>query len=160
MNWTQFSQLALGSEYGPSVLTLAGIGGAIAFYLYNAVVGDTTDRAALRSVLLRGGELRELYVRTLTWLLNRLDRLLGDKGRPQAPLKLPFLNREPAHCWTANSFDTCALLATVYPLLGMLAIWVGAGDAGTVGEALGLRPDAPVGTRPIAAIGLAVALFS
>lgn len=105
-----------------------------------------------RDLVIRGlevGGLRALYVWLLTRALNWLDRRMGDAGQAHLSWPSPFGNRTPAPFWTGKAIDTCALLAVAYPLLGVVAIWVIAGDAGPIGAVLKLAPDASVLDRVV-----------
>ena len=155
---------AIGEMFGPVaglILALAVVlGGATMWLQGGALKAPGPDRDRLLRSLEVGGDLRRLYVFWLTRVLNRVDRLLGDADKAAFSLPSPFGNREPAPYWTGWSFDVCALLAVVYPLLGVFAGWVWTGDAGAVGRGLGMSAAAPPTLRGTAALVLVAVAFA
>src|SRR4051794_35056807 len=130
---------------------IALMAGALAHHFAAADLEDSGGRAKLREALEAGGELRRLYIRLLTPALDRLDRFLRDADKASFSLPSPFRNREPHPYWTAWSFDRCALLAMVYPLLSLFIVRVWQGESGPIAEFLGLRRAADLGPRFTAA---------
>ena len=100
---------------------------------------NAAGRLRLRTALAAGGHLRRSYVQLLTPALDRLDRFLGDADKAAYSLPSPFGNREPQSYWTGWSFDRCALLAVVYPLLSLFAVWGWTGESGPIAEFLGME---------------------
>lgn len=66
---------------------------------------------------------------------------MGDAGRADQSLPSPFGNRHRYPYWTGRSFDRCTLLALVYPLLSLFAVWVWTGEDGELVRFLGLMPE-------------------
>jgi hypothetical protein len=62
--------------------------------------------------------------------------------RPRAASR----NRWPR--WTAPAFDRCLLLALIYPIVTVFAVWALSGHVGPAERALGLRPDDPASRYP------------
>ena len=111
-----------------------------------ALKEDGPDRLRLLRLLRHGGEWHWRYIWFLRHFLNRADRFLGDAGQPDRACR--WLTGESGWpCWTASSFDRCALIAVVYPVLGMFVTWVFLGEAGDLGERLALRTNIGFGQR-------------
>ena len=144
------------------ILALAVGAASAAMWLQQGALKESGhDRDRLLRSLRLGGDLRRHYVFWVTRALNRLDRFLGDAGKAAQSLRVPFIrNRRPAPYWTGWSFDTCALLAVMYPIWGMVAIWACAGEAGEIGETLSLAAHAPLQVRVVVGVMVAVALFA
>lgn len=81
-----------------------------------------------------------------------MDRFLGDADNADCSLPSPFGNRRAKPYWTGWSFDTCALIAVAYPIAGVIMSWIGTGNGGELGDALGLRTGAPDRTITVALI--------
>ena len=154
---------AAGEIFGPFwglILALAAGLGGLAMWLQGAAVRQPgPDRERLLQSLQVGGDLRQLYVFWLTRALNRVDRFLGDADKAACSLPSPFGNRVRWPYWTGWSFDVCALIAVVYPILGVLAAWVWTDDVGRIGRALGLSATTPAAWRLLIVTGLAIAVF-
>ncbi len=114
-----------------------------------------TDRDRLLRSLRLGGNPRRYYVFLIGKALNRADRLLRDADKADLSLPSPFGNRKPAPYWTGWSFDVCALIAVAYPLTSLFLTWVLTGEAGELGNRLGLREGHVAGWRwtVVAAMG-------
>src|SRR4051812_46147514 len=130
---------------------IALMAGALAHHFAAADLEDSGGRAKLREALEAGGELRRLYIRLLTPQLDRLDRFLGDSDKAAFSLPSPFRNRERHPYWTGWSFDRCALLALVYPLLSLFVVWVWQSESGPIAERLGMERLAGWEVRSLAA---------
>ncbi len=122
---------------GPIAFVL--IPGGITFYFAAADLENAAGRQRVRVALEAGGRWRRLYVWLLTGGLNRLDRFLGDADKTAFSLPSPFRNREAWPYWTGWSFDRCALLALIYPVLSLFAVWVWTSEGGAIGALLGLK---------------------
>lgn len=134
--------IALQSAYGAIVFVLAATAFGFAWHYYEAVLREEgPDRNELVQRLSRGGGPRSFYIDQMTALLDRVDVLLGDAGQEQTLIARIIGLRHARPCWTVRSFDTCALLAVMYPLLSLVLTWTFAGDAGPIGDLLGLRPQ-------------------
>ena len=132
------------SVFGLILALSVGAGSAAMWLQQGALKEPGHDRDRLLRSLRLGGDLRRHYVFWVTRALNWIDRFLGDAGKAAQSLRVPFIrNRRRAPYWTGWSFDKCALLAVVYPFMGMFATWVWAGEAGEVGETLGLTKASP-----------------
>jgi hypothetical protein len=88
---------------------------------------ENAEYLKFREGLKTGGSFDRAYVGALGWALDRVDVFFGDVGRDNPT-------------WTAASYDRCLLLALVYPLAAMFAIWVASGQVGVAERAIGL-PD-------------------
>src|SRR3954447_18540759 len=131
----------LGSPLG-LIGTIALAAGGLAYTFAAADLKNTAGRERLRMALQAGGHWRRLYVHLLTPALDRLDRLLGDADKAAFSLPSPFGNREQHPYWTGWSFDRCALLGLIYPLLSLFIVWVCTGESGSISEWLGLKQGA------------------
>jgi hypothetical protein len=136
------------------------LAGALAHHFAAADLEDAAGRARLREALEAGGDLRRLYIQLLTPALDRLDRFLGDADKASFSLLSPFGNREARPYWTAWSFDRCALLALIYPLLSLFVVWVWTGESGPIAEFLGMKYGTSWWFRSIAAALLIVSVFA
>src|SRR5713226_142663 len=136
------------SLLGPIGL-IALIAGGFAHYFAAADLESRAGRQRVRAALEAGGGLRRLYVRLLTHGLNWLDRFLGDADKAAFSLPSPFRNREAWPYWTGWSFDRCALLAIIYPLLSLFVVWVWTGEGGAIGALLRMQPRIPWWPRGI-----------
>jgi hypothetical protein len=116
---------------------------------------------ALRASLATGGLPAQLYSRWLTRFLDAVDRFFGDAGMADRTL-LPraFGLRTPAPLWTAPAFDRCILLALLYPIVTIFAIWAASSHVGPAEEALALKFDLPGWRRGFLFAGLGIAAFT
>jgi hypothetical protein len=133
------------------IFTIAAATGGIAHHFAAAELKSAIGRKRLRSALQGGGHWRRLYIQLLTRALDRLDQSLGDVGKAAFSLSSPFGNREVNPYWTGWSFDRCALLAAIYPLLSLFIVWVWTGEAGPIAELLGMKSAAAWWSRLISA---------
>ena len=133
------------------IATIALAAGGIAYAFAAAELKNAAGRQRLREALQAGGHWRRLYVQLLTPALDRLDRFLGDAGKAAFSLPSPFSNRDPHPYWTGWSFDRCALLALIYPLLSLFAVWVWTGESGPIAEFLGMKQGTVWWSRFLAA---------
>ena len=96
---------------------------------------------ALRDDLEDGGGFNLTYARGLGRVLDWLDGVMGDRGAaPESRLarSMGVETRRPT--WTAAAYDRCLLLAMLYPLVSIFALWVWSGHVGIAEHAIGL-PD-------------------
>ena len=108
------------------------------------------------------GGFNALYARYLTRALDGLDLFLGDAETDEVARLARASGTPPkvSQCWSALAYDKCLLLALIYPLLTMFAVWVASGQAGDAEEAIGLSESSPgdIGWRLLtAASGLFLA---
>jgi hypothetical protein len=97
---------------------------------------------ALRASLATGGLPARLYARWLARFLGAVDHFFGDASAADRTLfPRAFGLDTPAPLWTAPAFDRCLLLALIYPIVTVFAIWGVSGHVGSAEEALGLAPD-------------------
>ena len=115
------------------------ISGASAWLLEGALKEPGHDRDQLLRNLERGGSFKALYVAGLTHALDKLDGWIGDAEGSRW------------RYWSGLAFDRCALLAVVYPLLGIFLTWIWVGEPGVLGDALGLSAGVPAWARLITA---------
>ena len=109
---------------------------------YNALLG------ALQS----GGTPAMVYRDWLTKALDRVDIFFGDPERNNKSWFARILGLEtPGARWTAPAFDRCFLLALLYPIVTIIAVWAWSGHVGVAGQALGLR-ESPLG-EPLHGLG-------
>lgn len=79
------------------------------------------------------------YARMVERALDWTDSFFGDAGKAaQSWWPRAFGLREAAPLWTAASYDKCLLIALVYPIACIYAVWAFSGQAGDAGAALGL----------------------
>jgi len=71
---------------------------------------------------------------------------------------LAFGPKKAAPLWTAPAFDRCLLLALLYPIATIFAIWAISGHVGPAERALGLKPDNAGWVRSLW-VSLALALW-
>ena len=118
------------------------------------------DYDALLSELQSGGTPAKIYRGWLTKAVDRIDIFFGDPGRNDRSWLARGLGLEtPGARWTAPALDRCMLLAIVYPIVTIVAVWVWSGHVGVAERALGLWEspfDLPDGFRR-AAYGLSLA---
>jgi hypothetical protein len=148
-----------GTLLGP-ILIGAALAGWAAHHFAAADLEDPAGRQRVRVALEAGGRWRRLYVFLLTRGLNRLDRFLGDADKAAFSLPSPFRNREAWPYWTGWSFDRCALLALIYPLASLFAVWVWTGQAGAIGNLIGFYAAIPSWSRAAVAVAIGVIAFA
>jgi hypothetical protein len=97
---------------------------------------------ALRDSLAGGNLAACLYAERLTWFLDWIDRFFGDAGMAHRTLfPRAFWLKTRAPLWTAPAFDRCLLLALIYPIVTIFAMWVVSGHVGPADAALQLSPS-------------------
>ncbi|GLH81696.1 hypothetical protein SSBR45G_66050 [Bradyrhizobium sp. SSBR45G] len=109
-----------------------------------AVIGSSRARRdydALRGDLAAGGDFSRLYARLLSRALNVTDRFIGDDKEPNESLSNRFGLKPAVPLWTTTSFDTCLVLALVYPIATVFFFWALTGHVGPAEAALKLRSD-------------------
>ena len=123
------------------------------------------DYLKLRESLEFGGTFNLRYVAWLSWTLNKVDVFFGDApGNDQSSLARRVGLQTAGPTWTAPSYDKSLLLALLYPVATMLAIWIAFGHVGVAERALGLREAGPdvTGFRRamvgVAAVGATIAV--
>ncbi len=131
------------SAFGLIVLLSCGAGLLVMRRWDGALKQAGTDRDRLLRSLRLGGNPRRYYVFLIGKALNRADRLLRDADKADLSLPSPVGNRKPAPYWTGWSFDVCALIAVFYPVSSLFLTWVLTGEAGELGDTLGLRAGLP-----------------
>src|ERR1700730_5678085 len=100
-----------------------------AWIIAGAVKEDGHDRRELLRSIALGGNFREFYIHLLIKGLDSLDHLMGDQDKANSSLPSPFSNRKKSPYWTPWSFDRCATIALLYPVLGIVLSWAWSGDA-------------------------------
>lgn len=149
------------SIYGALVFVVAATVFAFAWQYYEAVLKEKgRDCDKLLDRLAKGGGPRAFYMSQMTALLDHVDGLLGDAGLGQSWVARLFRLRKAQPCWTARSLDTCAVLAVLYPFASLLATWLLVGDAGPIGDLLGLSAQPERWVRPAVAAAAALLVFS
>src|SRR5262249_10262308 len=68
--------------------------------------------------------------------------------------------RTPAPLWTAAAFDSCLLLALIYPFATILIIWAASGDVGPAEAALLLKSNLPEWQRGLVVAIVAIMVFA
>ena len=132
----------LGSTLGVILMVAAGLAWVAHLEWNGALKEKGPDRTALIGFLRRGGSWRWRYVRLVEYALDRLDRLMGDGGRASRACQW-VTGRGPAYaCWSGMSFDRCALLVVVYPVLSTWLIWAVTGQVHEIGRLLDFHPGA------------------
>ena len=102
------------------VLVAAMAAGYVWYHWLDALKEAGRDRNRLLRRLRRGGDWRAQYIWRLRRFLAHVDRFLGDARRPGRACRR-LTGGGPWPCWTAASFDRCALMAVVYPFLSIYA---------------------------------------
>jgi hypothetical protein len=101
---------------------------------------NSEDRArydSLRERLRDGGTPAIVYNRWLAFALEKVDRFFGDAGRSDRSWIARTLHLETSGPrWTAEAFDKCLLLALVYPVVTIFAVWTYSGHVGIAEHAL------------------------
>jgi hypothetical protein len=96
--------------------------------------GERADYDALLAGLKSGGTPARVYRDWLTRALDGVDIFFGDPGRNDKSWFAQILGLEtPGARWTAPAFDRCLLLALLYPIITIIAVWAWSGHVG-VGE--------------------------
>jgi hypothetical protein len=124
-------------------------------YYFNVLCGSSEEPGSdenseywgLRQSLELSGSFNRAYVTALSWALDKVDGFFGDAkphARSMFARRLRIQTAGPT--WTAYSYDQCLLLALVYPLATMFAIWIVFGHVGVAERALGLRAAGPEDT--------------
>jgi len=104
---------------------------------------------ALRQGLSQGGMPTIVYNRWLKIALEKVDEFFGDAGRKDSSWIARALHLETdGPRWTAPAFDRCLLLALIYPIVTVFAVWAFSGHVGPAERALGLLPDDPIYLYP------------
>ena len=147
---------------GKMALAVCGLVLALVYRRYLGILGADRRKPAerhayirLRNNLVKGNSAARLYAETLTRFLDGVDRFFGDAGMADRTLfPRAFGLRTPAPLWTASAFDRCLLLALIYPIATIFAIWAISGHVGPAEAALKFAPSMPGWRR-----GLLVALL-
>ena len=108
----------------------------------------------LKTQLEAGGAIGEIYSTRLKAMLNAVDRFFGDADpavKTLWPHAFGFTGQKPF--WTAPAYDRCLLIALLYPLVMIYAMWGFSGHVGPGEAAVGL-PDDAGGWRRLLAIGV------
>jgi hypothetical protein len=121
------------------------------------------DYEALLGELKSGGMPAKVYRDWLTPALNRVDVFFSDPGRDDKSWFARALGLEtPGARWTAPAFDGCLLLALLYPIVTIIAVWAWSGHVGVAERAIGLQ-ESPAGdildSFERAAFGLSLVAF-
>ena len=96
----------------------------------------------MRAALLSPIPSSEIYNRTLTGVLDKVDGFLGDRRMAsQSSMSTIFGLKNQYPLWTPQSLDRCQLIAAIYPTISIFAIWVISGHVGPAEEALHLKPN-------------------
>ena len=157
------SFLILFGIIGPVTAAAAGtiLGVATAYYtlifnsygLESATPEQRQKFDSFKAQFEAGGRAAAIYERTLTRALGAVDRFFGDAD-PAVPTLWPgafgFTGRAPF--WTASAYDRCLLIALIYPLVMIFAMWGYSGHVGPGETALGL-PQATEGWQRLLVIG-------
>jgi ABC-type sugar transport system permease subunit len=90
-----------------------------------------------------------VYNRWLRIALEKVDAFFGDAGRKDSSWIARALHLETdGPRWTAPAFDRCLLLALIYPIVTVFAVWAFSGHMGLAERALVLPPDDPASRHP------------
>lgn len=114
--------------------------GAFAWHLNRLGLLAANDSAltALHKRLTAGETAGAWYARTVRSAIFLTDRFFGDAGKATNSWKPhAFRLKKAAPLWTAASYDRCLLIALIYPIVCIYAVWAVTGTAGLVGSALG-----------------------
>jgi len=106
------------------------------------------ERAAYRerrTRILTGLPVYRRYRSGLASLLSATDRLIGDTD--EGPTQ---------RNWSVALLDKCVAWAVFYPAAGIFVFWLATGQAGPVGDVLGLSADIPGWRRALAVGGMAL----
>jgi len=83
-----------------------------------------------------------LYAERLTRFLDWVDRFFGDAGMAERTLfPHAFGLKTPAPLWTAPALDCCLLLALLYPIATISAIWTISSHVGPAETAFRLQTN-------------------
>jgi hypothetical protein len=133
------------------VLAVCALVLGLTYRRYLGILGADRRRPAerqaydgLRNSLAEGNLAARLYADWLTRFLDWIDRFFGDAGMADRTLfPHAFGLRTPAPLWTPAAFDRCLLLALIYPIATIFAIWTISGHVGPAEAALRLAPGLP-----------------
>jgi hypothetical protein len=150
------------------LLAVCGLVFGLTYRRYLGILGANrrvpAERQAyngLRNSLAEGNMAARLYAERLTGFLNWIDRFFGDAGMADRTLfPHAFGLRSPVPLWTAPALDRCMLLAVVYPILTIFAVWAVSGHIGPAESALRFRADLSGWQRGAAAGGAGLILFA
>jgi hypothetical protein len=105
---------------------------------------ERQDYDKLRAGLAGDNLAARLYAKWLTAFLDWIERFFGDAGMADRTLfPRAFWLQKAGALWTAPAFDRCLLLALVYPIATIFAIWAISGRVGPAEAALGLDAYVP-----------------
>ena len=144
---------ALGSALNTLLAAAGGVAGLALSLMYKRYLGvlgavgarkgspERTAYEALRTSLSGENLASRIYAEWLKKFLDAVDRFFGDAGMADRTLfPRAFGLKTPAPLWTAPAFDRYLLLALVYPLVTIFAIWSLSGHVGPAEAALALTP--------------------
>jgi hypothetical protein len=99
---------------------------------------------SLRQRLFEGGTPAVVYNRWLAFVLEKVDEFFGDAGSKETSwiARALYLQTDGPR-WTVRAFDRCLLLALVYPIVTVFAVWALSAHVGVAERALLLAPDNP-----------------
>jgi hypothetical protein len=116
---------------------------------------------ALRKSLAEGNLAVRLYTDWLAKTLNAVDRFFGDAEHADRTLfPHAFGLQTTAPLWTAAAFDRCLLLALLYPIATIFAVWTISNHFGPAEAALGLRGDVPAWGRGLIILAIIFQTFA
>jgi hypothetical protein len=122
---------------------------------------ERQDYDKLRASLTGDNLAARLYAKWLTAFLDGVERFFGDAGMADRTLfPRAFGLKTPAPLWTAPAFDRCLLLALVYPIATIFAIWAISGHVGPAETALTLTPNVPSLSRALDAVAIGFSSFA
>lgn len=116
------------------------------------MLSKPVSRERLAAVL-RHDTFGRTYRGSLEWALDRLDGWVTPADRAGLP------PTDPRHAWTWKLYDRCLLLAVVYPILILFAVWAVSGAEGRIGTIVVLEGEVPAWKRAAAIGGLAIAIL-
>ena len=128
---------------------------------YSQALNDPKTQQCIIDIICRTDRLRTSYVEFIRLGLDLVDRFMGDANTAlQHKSNNTLKSNRILLYFTAPSFDKCALLALIYPILSMFVVWFWWGKAGDIGTAIGLRSYAPFYYRLFAFIGVIMLLLT